>query len=459
MPVRFDDRFLDEIKSRLRLSDVIGRTRETAPAGARIRRPVALHQGADAVLLRQRRQGLLPRLLERQARRPDQLPAGDRAAELRRGGGAAGGGGRAWPCRPPIPRAAEQEKERQGLADWLEPPRPWFEAELRRPAGAEARAYLDRRGLPEDEWERFRLGYAPPGRTALKDYLVAKGAQPAELVEAGPADRAGGRRRALRPLPRADHLPDHRRARADGLLRRPGAGSAGAGQVPERPGDRRSSTRAGCSTAWPRRASCWHAAGEGAALVVVEGYMDAIACQRAGVAAVAPHGHGADRGADGGALARCIPSPPSASTATTPASAPPSAPSTAPCPCSRPANPSASPWSPAARTRTTCCASRAPAALKAQLAETTAVRRGAVRPRARPGAAGHARAPRRPEGAPAQPRRRDRRTRTWPRPIATICSRRLDALFGAPRRSPRPAARARRHGAATRAGRPTRTRR
>ena len=36
---------------------------EAAPAGARVRRPLALHQGADAVVFRQRRQGLLPRLL------------------------------------------------------------------------------------------------------------------------------------------------------------------------------------------------------------------------------------------------------------------------------------------------------------------------------------------------------------------------------------------------------------
>ena len=52
--MRFDERFLDEIKSRLRLSDVIGRTREAAPAGPRVRRPLALQQGEDAVVLRQR---------------------------------------------------------------------------------------------------------------------------------------------------------------------------------------------------------------------------------------------------------------------------------------------------------------------------------------------------------------------------------------------------------------------
>src|SRR5207253_5553745 len=65
------------------------------------------------------------------------------------------------------PRAAEQEKTRQGLSDWLELAAQWFEGELRRPGGREARAYLERRGLPESEWARFRLGFSPSGRTAL----------------------------------------------------------------------------------------------------------------------------------------------------------------------------------------------------------------------------------------------------------------------------------------------------
>src|SRR5690606_32349259 len=56
--------------------------------------------------------------------------------------------------------------------------------------GREARAYLERRGLPEAEWARFRIGFSPAkspngGRTVLKDYLIAKGARPAELVDAG----------------------------------------------------------------------------------------------------------------------------------------------------------------------------------------------------------------------------------------------------------------------------------
>jgi DNA primase len=190
----------------------------------------------------------------------------------------------------PDPRAAEQERERQTLSDWLELAAKWFEGELRRPAGAEARAYLTRRGLPESEWGRFRLGFSPASRTALKDYLVAKGAQPGALVEAGlliapeegggaPYDRfrdriifpiadARGRvisfgGRAMDPEARAKYL----NGPETGLFHK-GATLYGLGEA--------------------RRLQS--AGGQGTSVVVVEGYMDAIACQRANVPAVAPLG-------------------------------------------------------------------------------------------------------------------------------------------------------------------------
>jgi modification methylase len=51
--------------------------------------------------------------------------------------------------------------------------------------GKAARDYLEKRGLPEDQWERFGLGYAPNDREGLKQALVQRGARPADLVEAG----------------------------------------------------------------------------------------------------------------------------------------------------------------------------------------------------------------------------------------------------------------------------------
>ena len=191
------------------------------------------------------------------------------------------------------PKAAEVEKRRQGLTDWLELAGKWFEAELRRPAGAAARAYLERRGLPEEQWSQFRLGYAPGGRTALKDYLVAKGARPIEAVETGlliapedggaPYDRFRDRimfpitdprgrvisfgGRALDPEARAKYL-----------------------NGPETPVFHKGANLYGLSEARKLLHLSQREGAPQAALVVVEGYMDVIACQRAGIAAVAPLG-------------------------------------------------------------------------------------------------------------------------------------------------------------------------
>ncbi|HZZ36198.1 MAG TPA: DNA primase [Caulobacteraceae bacterium] len=286
--MRFDDRFLEELKARLRLSDVIGKT-------VKLRR-----QGREYV-------GLSPFTKERTPsffvnddkgffhdfssgkhgdlisflQETERLSFVEAVARL------AGEAGIALP--EPDPQAAEQEQKRQGLADWLELAAAWFEGELRRPVGAAARQYLIGRGLPETEWSRFRLGFSPPGRTALKDYLIAKGAKPAELIDAGlliapedggaPYDRfrdriifpiADGRGRivsfggrAMDPQARAKYLngPDTALFDKGRLL-----------------------------YGLPEARKLLHAAGEDAALVVVEGFMDVIACQRAGIAGVAAMG-------------------------------------------------------------------------------------------------------------------------------------------------------------------------
>src|SRR3712207_6509432 len=183
------------------------------------------------------------------------------------------------------------EQKRQRLQDWLELAAKWFEAQLRRQAGEGARAYLAKRGLPEEEWPRFRLGYAPESRTGLKDALVQRGAKPLDLIEAGlliapegggsPYDRFRDRiifpitdgrgrvisfgGRAMDPQERAKYL-----------------------NGPESPLFHKGANLYGLPEA--RKILGAAPSGEEPPLVVVEGYMDAIACQRAGVPAVAPLG-------------------------------------------------------------------------------------------------------------------------------------------------------------------------
>lgn len=89
----------------------------------------------------------------------------------------------------PVPKlSAEteaQEKRRAGLHEVLECAARFFEAELLSQRGAKARAYLAGRGLGPEVQKRFRLGYAAADKFALRDALAAKGATVETMIEAG----------------------------------------------------------------------------------------------------------------------------------------------------------------------------------------------------------------------------------------------------------------------------------
>lgn len=62
----------------------------------------------------------------------------------------------------------------------------FYHAQLKTPAGEEARAYLQKRGVSGQTVTRFGLGYSPNRWTALLDAMTAKGYTKEELLEAGP---------------------------------------------------------------------------------------------------------------------------------------------------------------------------------------------------------------------------------------------------------------------------------
>jgi DNA primase len=288
--LKFDERFLDELKSRLRLSDVIGRTVKLRRQGREYAglSPFGKEKSPSFFVNDDKgfyhdfssgKHGDLISFLQETERLTFREAVERLAAEA----------GLALPAEDP--RQAEVEHKRQGLLDWTELAAKWFEAQLRRPAGEAARVYLEGRALPQDQWARFRLGFAPSGRTGLKDYLIAKGAKPAELIDAGlliapedggaPYDRF--RDRIIFPI-------------TDGRGRVVSFG--GRAMDPEA----RAKYLNGPETTLFHKGSLLYGlyearrllhvnekAGE-AALVVVEGYMDVIACQRAEIAAVAPMG-------------------------------------------------------------------------------------------------------------------------------------------------------------------------
>jgi DNA primase len=83
------------------------------------------------------------------------------------------------------PREAEQEDERARLYALLEAAARFFAEQLGRPAGADARRYLDKRGLTPSAIARFRLGYAPNDRSALREHLAKAGFSTADMTVSG----------------------------------------------------------------------------------------------------------------------------------------------------------------------------------------------------------------------------------------------------------------------------------
>ena len=91
----------------------------------------------------------------------------------------------------PSQQDEEREKQRQTLYEVVEAAVMFFERQLNAPQGAPARGYLARRGLDENGWKRFRLGYAPLARTALLEHLKSTGIPEIDIVAAGLAREAG----------------------------------------------------------------------------------------------------------------------------------------------------------------------------------------------------------------------------------------------------------------------------
>ena len=83
------------------------------------------------------------------------------------------------------PDSERREAERASLHDVLERAARFFESALQGPDGAKARAYLRERGIAPDLQKRFRLGYAPASRSALKEHLAGAGVVQEGMIEAG----------------------------------------------------------------------------------------------------------------------------------------------------------------------------------------------------------------------------------------------------------------------------------
>src|SRR5581483_9428344 len=89
----------------------------------------------------------------------------------------------------PLPKSSAdedaREQRRKTLHDVMEIAAKFFQATLAGREGAKGRGYLADRGIDAATQLKFRLGYAPAERFALKEHLGGHGVSPADMAEAG----------------------------------------------------------------------------------------------------------------------------------------------------------------------------------------------------------------------------------------------------------------------------------
>lgn len=280
--------FLDEIRSRLTLSSVIGRTVKLIKAGREYKACCPFHKEKTPSFTVNDEKGFFHCFgcgahgdvfaYEMQAGNLSFREAVEKLAAQ---------AGLEVPRESP--QAREEARRRADLYDVVEAACRFFEAQLRLPVGKEGLAYLRRRGLDDATIARFRLGYAPPAPHGalgpLRAALNREGIEDHQIVEAGLLKRRddGGlydyfRDRVLFPI-------TDRRGRV----------IAFGGRIltdaqpkylnsPDTPLFHKGSVLYGLAQAR-------EAAGQRGEIIVTEGYMDVIALSRAGFPqSVAPLG-------------------------------------------------------------------------------------------------------------------------------------------------------------------------
>lgn len=183
----------------------------------------------------------------------------------------------------PDPRAAQRNEQQAGLHDVMTAAATWFEEQLAGMDGVQARAYLERRGISPKLQKAFGIGFAPDSRGRLKTALKSFGE--GKLIETGllilveekePYDRFRGR--VMIPI---------RDARGRTIAfggRILDQGEPKYLNSPETPLFDKGRTLFNIDRAGP-------AARKSGRVIAVEGYMDVIALARAGIdEAVAPLG-------------------------------------------------------------------------------------------------------------------------------------------------------------------------
>ena len=185
------------------------------------------------------------------------------------------------------PKAAEKADERAELAEVMELAVRWFRLQFKTAAAEEARAYLARRGLDEAALQRWEIGFAPDSWQGLWDALKGKNISDELILGAGLA----------KPSTKGGKPYDTFRGRIMFPIRDARGRAIAFGGRAMDPNDNAKYLNSPETLLFDKGRSLYNvkdaraAAGKGQPLLVAEGYMDVIALAGAGFdAAVAPLG-------------------------------------------------------------------------------------------------------------------------------------------------------------------------
>ncbi|KRR10191.1 DNA primase [Bradyrhizobium valentinum] len=182
--MRFTPQFLDELRARLPVSEVVGRRVKLKKAGREWKGLSPFQQEKSPSFTVNDQKGfyhdfssgkhgdIISFLMETEG--VGFAEAVERLASM---------AGMALPAA--TPDAARHEQRRKTLHDVMELAAKFFADTLASRNGAKARGYLGDRGISPATQLQFRLGYAPPDRFALKEHLGAQGISTEDMVEAG----------------------------------------------------------------------------------------------------------------------------------------------------------------------------------------------------------------------------------------------------------------------------------
>jgi len=79
----------------------------------------------------------------------------------------------------------EKQKTRSTLYEVMEQVTQWYETQLKSQGGSGAADYVDQRGLTADTVRQFRMGYAPGSRSGLKDAMLSRDIEEDQLIATG----------------------------------------------------------------------------------------------------------------------------------------------------------------------------------------------------------------------------------------------------------------------------------